>query len=92
MNTNLDIQAGMMVHARGQGQMGGSPGVHIGTVDHVDGDYIKLKKSDSSDGRHHWIPRNWVAKTDEKTVFLSKTQKEVINDMLDGKPFNSKAS
>lgn len=77
-----------MVHAKGEGEMGGSAGVHVGTVDHMDGDFIKLKKSDSSDGKHHWLPLSWVEKTDGKTVFLNKTQKEVINGLLDEAPEN----
>lgn len=82
----LEIKSDLMVHAKGEGQMGGSPGVHIGTVDNVDGNYIKLKKNDSADGRHHWIPLSWVDKTDSKTVYLNKTQHEVINGLLNEKP------
>ena len=55
----------------GGGQMGGggsftgqirehqevvdASGKHIGTVDHVQGDRIKLARSDSSDGEHHYV-------------------------------------
>jgi hypothetical protein len=30
-------------------------GAHLGTVDHVDGDRIKLARSDSNDGKHHFV-------------------------------------
>ena len=54
-----------------------SDGTHIGTVDHLDGgDGIKLTKSDSSDGRHHLIPRSWVDHVDAH-VHLNKTANEV---------------
>ena len=34
----------------------GADGVHIGTVDHLDGERIKLTKADSVDGKHHYLP------------------------------------
>jgi hypothetical protein len=30
-------------------------GRHLGTVDHIQGDRIKLARSDSSDGQHHYV-------------------------------------
>ena len=33
----------------------GADGVHVGTVDHLQGDRIKLTKQDSADGKHHFI-------------------------------------
>ena len=41
-----------------------SNGVQFGTVDHVEGDYIKLTKDDK--GQHHWIPNKWVASVDDR--------------------------
>lgn len=35
----------------------------FGTVDHVDGDSIKLTKDQS--GQHHWIPMSWVTTVDQ---------------------------
>jgi hypothetical protein len=32
-----------------------SAGNHVGTVDHVDGDRIKLTRKDSADGEHHYV-------------------------------------
>lgn len=43
----------------------GSDGLHIGTVDHVEGDRIKLTARDSNDRRHHYIPLNDVTRVDE---------------------------
>jgi hypothetical protein len=40
-----------------------SNGKQFATVDHLDGDTIKLTKDDS--GQHHWIPLAWVTKVDE---------------------------
>ncbi|MEH3047450.1 DUF2171 domain-containing protein [Sphingomonas adhaesiva] len=57
----------------------GADGVHVGTVDHVDGDRIKLTKNDSpstQDGRgakHHYLPLGLVAEVEGDTVRLSAT-------------------
>lgn len=48
-----------------------SCGKTIGKVDHVEGNVIKLTKSDSSDGMHHFIPMSWVDRVDDH-VHLSK--------------------
>ena len=43
-----------------------SQNMHVGTVDHVEGDRIKLTKDDSPDGRHHFIPMSMVDHVDDK--------------------------
>lgn len=43
-----------------------SRSMHVGKVDHVEGDHIKLAKSDSPDGRHHTIPLGMVSHVDDK--------------------------
>jgi hypothetical protein len=49
----------------------GADGVHVGTVDHVQGDRIKLTKQDSVDEKHHYIPLALVAEIEDGTVRLS---------------------
>ncbi len=49
----------------------GADGVHVGTVDHLDGDQIKLTKKDSSDQHHHYVPVALVAEIEDGTVRLS---------------------
>ena len=60
----------------------GADGVHVGTVDHVEGDRIKLTKKDSSvdvsgaqggghAGHHHFIPGGLVADVEGDQVRLS---------------------
>jgi hypothetical protein len=57
----------------------GADGVHVGTVDHVEGDRIKLTKNDSpstQDGqgqKHHYISLGLVAEVEDGTVRLSAT-------------------
>ncbi len=54
-----------------------SDGEVIGTVDHLDGDkQIKLTKSEDAEGRHHFIPTEWVERVDAH-VHLSKSAEEV---------------
>lgn len=49
----------------------------IGTVDHLEGtDKIKLTKSDDAEGRHHFIPTEWVDRV-EGAVHLSKSAADV---------------
>lgn len=47
-------------------------GQHIGTVDDVEGDEIKLTKSDSSDHMHHRIALSEVEKVDDNRVYLKQ--------------------
>ena len=45
-------------------------GQHVGTVDDVEGDRIKLTKSDSSDSIHHYLSMDDVEKIDDNRVYL----------------------
>lgn len=60
----------------------GADGVHVGTVDRVEGDRIKLTKKDSGaqvegaeggshEGHHHYIDGGLVAEVEGNTVRLS---------------------
>jgi hypothetical protein len=53
----------------------GADGVHVGTVDKVDGDRIKLTKKDSGqgshEGHHHYISTGLVAGVEGDKVRLS---------------------
>lgn len=70
MNPNVRINEHMEVV--------GSDGMHVGTVDHLEGvDRIKLTRDDSRDGRHHFIPTDWVDHVDN-LVHLNRPADEVI--------------
>jgi len=62
----------------------GADGVHVGTVDHVDGGRIKLTKVDSpqtQDGegaKHHFIDGGLVAEVEGDTVRLSATAANAV--------------
>ncbi len=50
----------------------GADGVHVGTVDHVDGNRIKLTKQDSThQGHHHYISLGLVAEIEGDKIRLS---------------------
>ena len=53
----------------------GADGVHVGTVDGIEGNRIKLTKSDSGqggpEGHHHYIDGGLVASVHDNTVRLS---------------------
>jgi hypothetical protein len=53
----------------------GADGVHVGTVDHIDGNRIKLTKADSGQGshqgHHHYISIGLVAGIEGDKVRLS---------------------
>jgi hypothetical protein len=53
----------------------GADGVHIGTVDRVEGDRIKLVKADSGqgshEGHHHYLSLGLVATVEGNQVRLS---------------------
>ena len=53
----------------------GADGVHVGTVDHVEGGRIKLTKADngqgSHEGHHHYISLGLVAEVEGDKVRLS---------------------
>jgi len=61
----------------------GADGVHVGTVDHIDGDRIKLTKKDSGAdiegaegghaGHHHYVSTGLVADIEGDKVRLSAT-------------------
>ena len=66
-----DIQEDMMVV--------GSDGEHVGTVDKVEGDQIKLTKDDSPNGEHNFIPCEMVDSIDDDTVMLTQTAEEAMS-------------
>jgi hypothetical protein len=55
----------------------GSDGQPVGTVDKVEGNRIKLTKSDpAAQGQHHYIPLDSVSSIDGNSIRLSQTAQE----------------
>lgn len=58
-----------------------SDGKHVGTVDHVEGEQIKLTRNDeAAGGQHHIIPFAWVGAVEGDEVILTKTFNEALRD------------
>jgi hypothetical protein len=84
------IQPGLKVLSKTSDEEAEDEEEHIGTVDHMDGErYIKLTKSDSSDGKHHWIPVSWVERIEDGAVYLNKDAEEVTSSMFHSLPSES---
>jgi hypothetical protein len=70
----------------------GADGVHIGTVDRLDGNRIKLTKQDSGqgshEGHHHYIPTALIAEIEGDTVRLSANANVAVTfeEEADGNP------
>jgi hypothetical protein len=45
-------------------------GQHIGTVDHVEGEQIKLTREDSRDNRHHFLPLGDLDRIEGDRIYL----------------------
>ena len=72
----------------------GADGVHVGTVDKVEGGRIKLTKADSGEGghqgHHHYISANYVADIEDDVVRLSANGDVAVEheSEADGKSVN----
>jgi hypothetical protein len=67
----------------------GADGVHVGTVDRIDGDRIKLTRQDSGQGshkgHHHYIPASLIAEVEGDKVRLSANSDVVANEFEEEK-------
>ncbi len=52
-------------------------GEHVGTVDHLAGDQLKLTRTDSTDGQHHLVPLSQVESMDEVAVYLNVARSDL---------------
>ncbi len=48
-------------------------GRHVGTVDEVEDETIKLTRSDSADKMHHFVALDDVEKIDDGRIYLKQT-------------------
>ncbi len=62
-----------LANIREQMEVIGADGVHVGTVDGVSHHRIKLARTDSADGAHHYISAGLVAEVEGDKVRLSAT-------------------
>lgn len=63
----------------------GSDGEHVGTVDRVEGDRIKLTKNDSqAQGQHHYITLDAVSSVEQDAVWLNLTGEQARQQAMGG--------
>lgn len=81
-----DIQEDMVVV--------GSDGKHVGTVDKVEGDQIKLTKNDSQNGQHNYISTEMVESCEGDTIKLTLTAADAMVNFGDsgGEPEQSESA
>jgi hypothetical protein len=64
----------------------GSDGKHVGIVDKVESDRIKLAKIDTkAGGRHHFIPRDWIVRVGAH-VHLKMTSRDAMEQWQAAEP------
>ncbi len=66
-----------------------SDGGQFATVDHMDGDSIKLTKDDQ--GQHHWIPMDWVTRVDQH-VHVDRPGDQAMRDWSSTAPTSDMTS
>ncbi|TPG59031.1 DUF2171 domain-containing protein [Roseomonas nepalensis] len=62
----------------------GSCGNHVGVVDHVEGDRIKLTRKDSTDGQHHYLPLSAVASVEGDKAKTSMNHMDAMKQFQAG--------
>jgi hypothetical protein len=74
---SVHIKGYQMTEIKEHMEVIGADGVHVGTVDKIEGNRIKLTKKDSGEGshkgHHHYIDRGLVAGVEGNKVRLSAT-------------------
>jgi hypothetical protein len=79
-----EITNGMPIFVRGRDQAVGKP---VASVDHLDAEkYIKLRRSDSPDGMHHWIPVSWIDSIRNGAIILNKSEVDFRRGLLNEFP------
>ena len=59
----------------------GSDGEHVGVVDHMDGQRMKLTKTDpASGGEHHYIHVDMVGSVQDGKVVLNRTGRQARDE------------
>jgi hypothetical protein len=59
----------------------GSDNQHVGTVDHIDGQRIKLAKKDSAaGGQHHYLPLEWTDRVEAGKLCLNRSSSDAMRE------------
>lgn len=55
-------------------------GQHVGTVDHVEGNNIKLTRNDSPDGEHHLISADLIDSIEGDQIRLNRKAEQIFGN------------
>jgi hypothetical protein len=73
------LTAGDKKQIRKKMEVVGSDGQHVGTVDNIKGNQIKLTRNDSPDGQHHFISADLIESITGQKVILTLTAEQAHN-------------
>lgn len=77
--------AGTMSQIREDMKVMGSDGQHVGTVDKVEGNNIKLTKNDpNAQGQHHFISMDLVDSVDQNGIRLNVSSQDAMSQWQTG--------
>jgi hypothetical protein len=85
------IKPNLLVQAKGTGPVPGLQGITVGSVDAVDGPFVKLRNSNGNGkggGAYHWIHLDCVDYADDKAIYLKLTENEFRSVRLDTQPLH----
>lgn len=83
------IKPNLLVQAKGTGPVPGLQGITVGSVDSVDGPFVKLRNSGERNGEsYHWIHLDAVDYADDKAIYLKLTENEFLTVRLDTPPLH----
>ena len=81
------IKPNLLVQAKGTSSITGLQGITVGSVDHIDGPFVKLNSSENT-GRFLWIPLEYVDYADDRAIYLKLSPSEFQTVRLDSQPFH----
>lgn len=81
------IKPNLLVQAKGTSPAPGMQGVTVGSVNVLDGPFVKLN-GDGPGGRYHWIHLDCVDYADDKAIYLKLTESEFRTVRLDTQPLH----
>lgn len=61
-------------------------GERVGSVDAIEGEYLKLNRKDADDRMHHWIPLSWVVKIVDSNIYIDHNVTEFKSQRRNSKP------
>lgn len=81
------IKPNLLVQVKGTGPVPGLQGITVGSVDRIDGPFVKMVSGDAG-GRHHWLHLDSVDYADDKAIYLKLTESQFRTLRIDTQPLH----